>query len=158
VPSDGVAKGCRSCLGREFQSIGSWWVKDLSVTLRHEQTVGRWRVMMLFPVNGGVRQGGVLSPYIFAVYINQFNRTLETSGLLVVVCYLLGGVFDMHRTVHIMSWEIVKVVSHCFPRKLLVMNVLFTECTMQSMFDICSIVMAKLHLHFNSKKSVTLQV
>jgi len=47
VPSDGGAEGCRSYLGREFQSTWSCWVKDLSVTLRREQTEGRWRVMML---------------------------------------------------------------------------------------------------------------
>jgi len=47
VPSNRGAKGCRSCLGREFQSIGAWWVKDLSVTLRRKGTEGRWSVMML---------------------------------------------------------------------------------------------------------------
>jgi len=45
VPSDGGADGCRSCLGREFQSTGAWWVKDLSVSLRRERTEGRCRVM-----------------------------------------------------------------------------------------------------------------
>jgi len=45
VTSDVGAEGCRSCLGREFQSTGAWWVKDLSVTLRHERTEGRCRVM-----------------------------------------------------------------------------------------------------------------
>jgi len=37
VPSDGVTEGCRCCLGREFQSTGAWWVKDLSVNLRRER-------------------------------------------------------------------------------------------------------------------------
>jgi len=46
MPCDGGAEGCRSCLVKEFQSTGAWWVKDLSVTLRREQTEGRWRVMM----------------------------------------------------------------------------------------------------------------
>jgi len=46
VPSDGGAEGCRSYLGREFQSTGALWVKDLSVTLSREQTEGRCRVMM----------------------------------------------------------------------------------------------------------------
>jgi len=41
APSDGGAEGCRSCLGREFQSIEAWWVKDLSVSLRRERTEGR---------------------------------------------------------------------------------------------------------------------
>jgi len=47
VPSNGGAEGCRSCLGREFQSTGASWVKDLSLTLRRKRTEGRWRVMML---------------------------------------------------------------------------------------------------------------
>jgi len=46
VPNDGGAEGCRSCFGREFQSTGAWWVKDLSVTLRRERTEGRCRVMI----------------------------------------------------------------------------------------------------------------
>jgi len=46
VPSDGGAEGCRSCLGREFQSTGAWWVKNLSVTLRCERTEGRCRVII----------------------------------------------------------------------------------------------------------------
>jgi len=46
VTSDVDAEGCRSVLGREFQSTGAWWVKDLSVTMRRERTDGRWRVMV----------------------------------------------------------------------------------------------------------------
>jgi len=46
VPSDGGAEGCRSYLGREFQSTEALWVKELSVILRRERTEGRWRVMM----------------------------------------------------------------------------------------------------------------
>jgi len=46
VTSDGGAESCHSCLGREFQRTGAWWVKDLSVTLRRERTEGRYRVMM----------------------------------------------------------------------------------------------------------------
>jgi len=34
--SNGGVEGCRTCLGKEFKSTGPWWVKDLSVTLRHE--------------------------------------------------------------------------------------------------------------------------
>jgi len=46
VLSDEGADGCRSCLGREIQSTGAWWVKDLSVTLRLERTEGRCRVII----------------------------------------------------------------------------------------------------------------
>jgi len=37
---------CRSCFGREFQSTGAWWIKDLSVTLRRERTEGHGKVMI----------------------------------------------------------------------------------------------------------------
>jgi len=33
-------------LGKEFQSTGALWVKDLSVLLRRERTEGRWRMLM----------------------------------------------------------------------------------------------------------------
>jgi len=46
VPSDRGTEGRRSCLGREFQSTGAWWVQDLSVALRPERTEGRCRAMM----------------------------------------------------------------------------------------------------------------
>jgi len=45
VPCDWGA-GCCSCFGREFQSIGTWSVKDLSVTFRREWTEGRCGVMI----------------------------------------------------------------------------------------------------------------
>jgi len=46
VTCDGGADGCSSCLGKEFQNTGAWWVKGLSVIVRRERTEGRWRVMM----------------------------------------------------------------------------------------------------------------
>jgi len=47
--ADGGAEGYRSCFGREFQSTGTWWVKDLSISLRRERTEGRCRVMTSEP-------------------------------------------------------------------------------------------------------------
>jgi len=53
LPSDRGAEDCRSCLGRELQSTGAWWViKDMSVTLRRERTlrtenVGECMCMMM---------------------------------------------------------------------------------------------------------------
>jgi len=51
VTSDGGAEGCPSCLGRELQSTGACWVKDLSVTLRRERTDERWILMMLLIID-----------------------------------------------------------------------------------------------------------
>ena len=43
----------------------------------------------MFHVSNGVRQGGVLSPMLFAVYIDSLLEMLEASG---VGCYS-GGCF-----------------------------------------------------------------
>jgi len=40
------APNTAAVMGREFQSIGAWWVKDRSVTLRRVRIEERCRVMM----------------------------------------------------------------------------------------------------------------
>jgi len=67
VPSDGGAKGCHSCLGREFQSTGAWWVKELSVTLRRERTEGRCRVIYYLFI-------------LFDAHFTQFQRMYRTGS------------------------------------------------------------------------------
>jgi Reverse transcriptase (RNA-dependent DNA polymerase) len=88
-------------------------------------------------VNAGVRQGGVLSPYLFAVYIDQLIRALETSGHGCVVHGVYLGC--------IVYADDICLMSH-------------SSCSMQSMLDICSSEIAELHLNFTCKKSVTLLI
>ena len=45
-----------------------------------EQTMQKWGKYFseLFHVSNGVRQGGVLSPYLFAVYLDYLSNELNT--------------------------------------------------------------------------------
>jgi len=90
-----------------------------------------------FVVNAGVRQGSVLSPYLFAVYIDQLIRALESSGHGCVVHGVYLGCIVYADDIFLMS---------------------HSSCSMQSMLHICSNEIAKLRLTFNSKKSVTLRI
>ena len=88
-------------------------------------------------MNAGVRQGRVLSPYLFAVYIDELLRALETSGHGCVIHGVYLGC--------IVNADYIFLLSQ-------------SSSSMQSMLDICSVEIAKLHLKFNSKKSVTLRI
>ena len=51
-----------------------------------QQVCVRWNNSLSdsFCVSNGVRQGGVLSPIVFAVYIDGLLEMLESSGIIVV--------------------------------------------------------------------------
>ena len=46
-----------------------------------------------FPVNNGVKQGGVLSPYLFAVYIDPLINKIRNSGVGCKIGFLVSNVF-----------------------------------------------------------------
>ena len=66
-------------------------VRFLSSWYYAQQMCVRWNnsVSDSFHVSNGVRQGGVLSPMLFAVYVDSLLEMLEASG---VGCYS-GGCF-----------------------------------------------------------------
>jgi hypothetical protein len=99
----------------------------------------RWGcfVSKQFAILAGVRQGGVLSPSLFAVYIDSLICKLKVSG---------HGAYigDQYVGCLVYADDII-LVSHSI-------------VAMQHMLDICSSEVLALDLQFNTKKSVALRV
>jgi len=51
------------------------WYSKLQCAVRWNNSVGEW-----FPILCGVPQGGVLSPYLFACYVDDLIVRLKKSG------------------------------------------------------------------------------
>ena len=56
------------------------WYTDLQCRVRWDGHLGDW-----FPVTAGVRQGGVLSPDFYSIYVDQLINILKSSG---IGCYV----------------------------------------------------------------------
>ena len=99
----------------------------------------RWGcfVSKQFPILAGVRQGGVLSPSLFAVYIDSLICNLKVSGH--------GAHIGDQYVGCLVYADDILLVSHSIG-------------AMQIMLDICSGEAISLDLQFNSKKSVALRV
>jgi hypothetical protein len=98
----------------------------------------RWGSALSEPIRlcAGVRQGGVLSPVLFAIYVNGIIETLKKSRCgLTVRNNFLGCILYADDI-------------------LLLANSL---CTMQKMLDICSKIVNDLDLSFNVNKSGVLR-
>jgi hypothetical protein len=90
-----------------------------------------------FRMQAGVRQGGILSPILFAVYMNEMVEQLNKSGH---GCCINGNFLGC-----LLYADDVLVISQ-------------SVCTMQHMLDICTSVAQKLDLRFNVKKSMVLRI
>ena len=45
------------------------WYSHLCCSLKWNNAMGQW-----FPILCGLRQGGVVSPYLYAIYVDNFNK------------------------------------------------------------------------------------
>ena len=64
----------------ELLSILECWLSD---AIRVLNGMTQWSC--LFIVSFGVRQGAVLSPFLFATYLDDLTRSLLTSGMFIVL-------------------------------------------------------------------------
>jgi len=101
--------------------------------------VVRWQSSMshVFVINAGVRQGGVLSPLLFSVYMDNLIDKLEACGYGCKVHGVYAGC--------ILYADDIILLAH-------------TSYAMQKMLDVCSEESISLDLKFNVNKSVALRV
>jgi hypothetical protein len=95
--------------------------------------VGRGGVfVIIFGYNNGVKQGGLLSPVLFCVYIDDMLLTLSKAG---VGCYR-GNVF-----VGALAYadDIVIIAS--------------SACAMRKLLNVCDNYANEYHILFNAEKS-----
>ena len=91
----------------------------------------------VFSIKAGVRQGGVLSPALFAIHINIIIDRLSDSGL---GCIINGSYLS------------------CFLYADDMLLISFSATVMQNMLDICTDNITILDLKFNVKKSLFRQI
>ena len=90
-----------------------------------------------FQINAGVRQGGVLSPLLFAVYFEDILNELKTQKKGCIVSGVYLGCFLYADDILLLSQSVT---------------------CMQSMLNICSNVSKVLDLKFNVLKSALLRI
>ena len=86
----------------------------------------------LFPVTCGVRQGGILSPYLFAVYIDDLITHLKNSGYGIYVGQIFTGCA-------LYADDIALLSASCYG--------------LQNLVNICKLYGDALDVKFNSLKS-----
>ena len=117
---------------RSFIDILCCWYKKCLVSVRWNNVFSP-----AFQLHAGVRQGGVLSPMLFAVYIDDIISELSIRGL----GFSLHGCFIGC----LLYADDMLLISHSYSM-------------LQIMLDVCCTVMYSLDLKFNVKKSVLLRI
>ena len=97
----------------------------------------KWNLVMSTPfkITAGVRQGGVLSPIFFSVYVDDILVKLENNG-----CFLHG----------------LNLGSLMYADDLVLLAPSVTE--LQTMIDICCLELTKIDLLLNESKSVCIRI
>ena len=109
----------------------SWYTKS-SMQVRWNDSLST-----CFRTSAGVRQGGVLSPILFALYIEDILGELKKQNKGCKIGGVFLGCFLYADDILLLSQSVT---------------------CMQSMLDICNRVACYLDLKFNTKKSVTMRI
>ena len=89
-----------------------------------------------FSVTNGVRQGGILSPYLFNAYTDDLSKSLNMSG---VGCHYLGSINHL-----------------CYADDMVLLSP--TPHGLQKMLDICTYYASSHDILFHPKKSVCMAI
>ena len=92
---------------------------------------------VMFKLNCGIRQGGVLSPYMFAIYIDEIVHSIESLS---TGCYLGSVCFS--------------IILYADDMLLLAPSI----NALQKLLTVCETELRKLDLSINAKKSVCIRI
>ena len=117
------------------RGIPIYLVKLLCYWYQHQSMYVKWGSTMSskFQVTNGVRQGGVLSPLLFDVYVNELSELLNKSGI--------GGNLSGTLINHMLYADDICIVS-------------LSSSGLQHLLNICSDYCERHDLTFNVKKSM----
>ena len=117
------------------RGIPIYLVKLLCYWYQHQSMYVKWGSTMSskFQVTNGVRQGGVLSPLLFDVYVNELSELLNKSGI--------GGNLSGTLINHMLYADDICIVS-------------LSSSGLQHLLNICSDYCERHDLTFNAKKSM----
>ena len=117
------------------RNVPMYLIKILCYWYQHQLMSVRWgySISNVFNVTNGVRQGGILSPKLFNIYIDGLSNILNNS--------LIGGSLGGKRINHMLYADDLCIVS-------------LSSAGLQKLLSICDEYCASHSITFNVKKSV----